>query len=139
MFSVNKIQQIPSSRLHTEHPERECAAAAAAACLPFEQAKLTALPASGSRVAAAYNIPHIHGYPIPWKDRDRCRAHDKTPLAEAARAVARNGKMGEGEQSSSRDKEDLPAETRVYVVEGLIEAGEALQRGTGFPAKTGVH
>lgn len=34
---------------------------------------------------------------------------------------------------------EVPAETRVYVVEGLIEAGEALQRGTGFPAKTGVH
>lgn len=69
----------------------------------FEQAKLTNPPCLRPEGWLQHNTLHTYGYPIPWKDRDRCRAHDMTPLAEAARAVDRNGKMGEGDQSSRQD------------------------------------
>ncbi|EGV99495.1 hypothetical protein I79_009226 [Cricetulus griseus] len=51
-----------------------------------------------------------------------------TSLAEAARAVDRNGKMGEERLKHQEGRQgqggDPPAKTRVCVVEGFIEAGE---------------
>lgn len=53
--------------------------------------------------------------PFPGRTETDAGVHNMTPLADAARAVDRNGKMGEeGHQGQGGD---LPVETRVYVEE----------------------
>lgn len=69
--------------------------------------------------------------PFPGRTETDAGVHNMTPLADAARAVNRNGKMGEGEPKQQEGHQgqggDPPAETRVYVEEFTEEEG--FQRG----------
>lgn len=44
--------------------------------------------------------------PFPGRTETDAGVHNMTPLADAARAVDRNGKMGEGEPNSRKDTRD---------------------------------
>lgn len=94
------------------------------------QSTLTTLLASSLKGDHSTHRAHTAA-PFPGRTETDAGVHNMTPLAEAARAVDRNGKMGEGEPKQQEGHqgqgEDPQAETRVFLEE-FIE-GEGFQRG----------
>lgn len=69
------------------------------------QSKLTTLLASSLKGDHSTQRAHMAA-PFPGRTETDAGVHNMTTLAEAARAVDRNGKMGEEEPNSRKDTRD---------------------------------